>query len=168
MPYSADNVRATAATTFNESIWGGRGAVWASLFISFPLRFRFASVELLVVKRTSKLFFMSQVSTFRPHIYELFSNVYSLFVVLKRLLCKILVWRAGYTPADRLTSWVYSITLVQYLYMSCYISVNKPVLSYLLSRLLPHLPLFLGLFTILIFLKKLQLHPEIQPRLFRR
>jgi hypothetical protein len=33
---------------------------------------------------------------------------------------------------------VYSTTLVQYLYISCYLSDNKPVLSYLLSRLLPH------------------------------
>ncbi len=32
---------------------------------------------------------------------------------------------------------VYSITLVQYLYISCYLSDNKPVLSYLLSHLLP-------------------------------
>jgi hypothetical protein len=32
---------------------------------------------------------------------------------------------------------VYSTILVQYLYISCYLSDNKPVLSYLLSRLLP-------------------------------
>jgi hypothetical protein len=25
-----------------------------------------------------------------------------------------LLWRAGYTPGDRLTSWVYSTTCVQY------------------------------------------------------
>ncbi len=53
------------------------------------------------------------------------------------------LWRAAYTPADRLTRWVYSITLVQYLYISCYLSVNKPVLSYLLSRLLPQVNLYL-------------------------
>jgi hypothetical protein len=47
------------------------------------------------------------------------------------------LWIPGYTPTDRLTSWGYSITLVQYLYISCYLSVNKPVLSYLSSRLLP-------------------------------
>ncbi len=60
------------------------------------------------------------------------------------------LWRAGYAPADRQTSWgvlhphwpstqlgVYSTTLVQSLYISCYLSDNKPVLSYLLSRLLP-------------------------------
>ncbi len=46
-------------------------------------------------------------------------------------------WRAGYTPGDRLTSWVYSTTFVQYLYISCYLSDNKPVLLYLLLRLLP-------------------------------
>jgi hypothetical protein len=49
----------------------------------------------------------------------------------------ILLWRAGYIPGDRLTSWVYSTTCVQYLYTSCYISDNKPVLSYLLLCLLP-------------------------------
>ncbi len=43
----------------------------------------------------------------------------------------------AYTPTDRLTSWVFSTTFVQYLYISCYLSDNKPVLSYLLSRLLP-------------------------------
>ncbi len=49
------------------------------------------------------------------------------------------LWRrAGYTPGDRRTSWVYSSTCVQYLYISCYLSDNKPVLSYLLVRLLPH------------------------------
>jgi hypothetical protein len=39
--------------------------------------------------------------------------------------------RPGYTPGDHLTSWVYSITppVVQYLYISCYLSDNKPVLS---------------------------------------
>jgi hypothetical protein len=31
----------------------------------------------------------------------------------------------------------YSTTLVQYLYISCYVTVNKPVLLYLLLRLLP-------------------------------
>ncbi len=51
--------------------------------------------------------------------------------------CFISVWRAGYTPGDRLTSWVYSTTFLQYLYISCYLSDNKPVLSYLLLGLLP-------------------------------
>jgi hypothetical protein len=40
-----------------------------------------------------------------------------------------------YWPPNQLG--VYSTTLVQYLYISCYLSDNKPVLSYLLSRLLP-------------------------------
>jgi hypothetical protein len=40
-------------------------------------------------------------------------------------------------PGDRLTIWVYSTTFVQYLYISCYLSENKPVLSYLLMCLLP-------------------------------
>ncbi len=47
------------------------------------------------------------------------------------------VCRAGYIPGDRLTSWVYSTTCVQYLYISCYLLDNKPVLSYLLWYLLP-------------------------------
>jgi hypothetical protein len=34
---------------------------------------------------------------------------------------------------------MYSTTRVQYLYISCYLSVNKPVLSYLLLRLLPQI-----------------------------
>jgi hypothetical protein len=45
--------------------------------------------------------------------------------------------RAGYTPGDHLTSWMYFTTFVQYLYRSCYLSDNKPVLLYLLLRLLP-------------------------------
>ncbi len=47
------------------------------------------------------------------------------------------LWTSAYTPTDRLTSWVYSTTLVQYLSISCYLSDNKPVLSYLLLCLLP-------------------------------
>ncbi len=42
------------------------------------------------------------------------------------------------TPlVDGQTSWVYPINPVQYLYISCYVTANKPVLSYLLLRLLP-------------------------------
>jgi hypothetical protein len=43
----------------------------------------------------------------------------------------------GYTPGDCLTCWVYSTTFVQCLYLSCYLSESKPVLSYLLLHLLP-------------------------------
>ncbi len=45
----------------------------------------------------------------------------------------------GETCGDLATplSWVYCITLVQSLYISCYVSLNKQVLSYLLLRLLP-------------------------------
>ncbi len=46
------------------------------------------------------------------------------------------LWRAVYTRGDRQTSQVYSTTLVQYLYISCYLFRKKPVLSYLLLRLL--------------------------------
>jgi hypothetical protein len=48
------------------------------------------------------------------------------------------LWTPAYTPGDGQTSWVYSNNPVQYLYISCYVTVNKPVLSYLLLRLLPH------------------------------
>ncbi len=41
-----------------------------------------------------------------------------------------------YRPSTQLG--VYSTTIVQSLYISCYLSDNKPVLSYLSSRLLPH------------------------------
>ncbi len=53
-------------------------------------------------------------------------------------LCSCL-WTPAYTPADRLTSWgvLYHPCTVP-VYISCYLSDNKPVLSYLLSRLLPH------------------------------
>ncbi len=47
----------------------------------------------------------------------------------------------GHLPTPQLTVLpvgVYSITVVQYLYISCYLSDNKPVLSYLLLHLLPH------------------------------
>jgi hypothetical protein len=42
----------------------------------------------------------------------------------------------SYSSWDRRTSWVYSTTCVQYLYISCYLSDNKWVLPYLLLRLL--------------------------------
>ncbi len=43
------------------------------------------------------------------------------------------------TPlVDGQNSWVYSSTLVQSLYISCYVFSNKLVLSYLLLCLLPH------------------------------
>ncbi len=48
------------------------------------------------------------------------------------------MWRAGYIPGDRLTSWVCSTNCAQYLYISCYLSDIKPVVSYLSLCLLPH------------------------------
>jgi hypothetical protein len=47
------------------------------------------------------------------------------------------LWRAVDTPGDRQTSRVYCTTLIQYLYISCYLFSNKLVLWYLLLRLLP-------------------------------
>jgi hypothetical protein len=42
----------------------------------------------------------------------------------------------AYTPGDGQTSWVYSSNPLLHLYISCYVTVNKPLLSYLLLRLL--------------------------------
>jgi hypothetical protein len=47
------------------------------------------------------------------------------------------LWTPAYTPGDAQTSWVYSSNPVLHLYISCYVTVNKPVLSYLLLCLLP-------------------------------
>jgi hypothetical protein len=35
------------------------------------------------------------------------------------------VWRAGYIPGDRLTSWVYSTTCVQYLYIHMLLFIRQ-------------------------------------------
>ncbi len=48
------------------------------------------------------------------------------------------LWTPAYTPGDGQTSWMYSNNPVLHLYTSCYVTLNKPVLSYLLLRLLPH------------------------------
>ncbi len=45
------------------------------------------------------------------------------------------LWTPAYIPGDRPASWMYSTTCVQYLYISCYLSDNKSVLSYLLCFL---------------------------------
>jgi hypothetical protein len=42
-----------------------------------------------------------------------------------------ILWRLSTTLVDGQTSWVYCITLVQYLCISCYVFSNKLVLSYL-------------------------------------
>jgi hypothetical protein len=47
------------------------------------------------------------------------------------------LWAPAFTPGDGQTSWVYSSNPVLHLYISCYVTLNKPVLSYLLLRLLP-------------------------------
>ncbi len=52
------------------------------------------------------------------------------------------LWTPAYIPGDRPASWIYSTNCVQYLYISCYLSDNKPVLSYLLLRLLPQALLY--------------------------
>ncbi len=49
----------------------------------------------------------------------------------------VALWRAAYALGDSQTSLAYSSNPVQYLYISCYVTANKPVLSYLLLRLLP-------------------------------
>jgi hypothetical protein len=40
------------------------------------------------------------------------------------------LWTPAYTPGDGQPSWVYSTKPVLHLYISCYVTVNKPVLSY--------------------------------------
>jgi hypothetical protein len=47
------------------------------------------------------------------------------------------LWTPAYTPGNGQTSWVYSSNPVLHLYISCYLTVNQPVLSYLLLCLLP-------------------------------
>jgi hypothetical protein len=46
------------------------------------------------------------------------------------------LWRAAYAPGDGQTSLAYPSNPVQYLYINCYVTANKPVLSYLLLHLL--------------------------------
>ncbi len=53
-------------------------------------------------------------------------------------LLKKLLWRAAYAPGDGQTSPAYSSQPVQRMYINLLLSVNKPVLSYLLLCLLPH------------------------------
>jgi hypothetical protein len=48
-----------------------------------------------------------------------------------------ILWTPPYTPGDGQTSLMYSNNPVLHLYINCYVTVNKPVLSYLLLRLLP-------------------------------
>ncbi len=50
------------------------------------------------------------------------------------------LWTPAYTPGDGQTSWVYSNNPVLHLYISCYVTVNKPVLWYPSLRLLPQYP----------------------------
>ncbi len=47
------------------------------------------------------------------------------------------MWTPAYAPGDGQTSRVYSSNPVLHLYISWYVTVNKPVLSNLLLRLLP-------------------------------
>jgi hypothetical protein len=43
----------------------------------------------------------------------------------------VYLWRAAYAPGDGQTSQAYPVNPVQYLYISCYVTANKLVLSYL-------------------------------------
>jgi hypothetical protein len=47
------------------------------------------------------------------------------------------LWTPPFSPGDGQTNQVYSNNPVLHLYISCYVTVNKPVLSYLSLRLLP-------------------------------
>jgi hypothetical protein len=46
------------------------------------------------------------------------------------------LWTPAYTPGDNQMSWVYSTNPVLHLYIGCYVTLNKLVLSYLLLCLL--------------------------------
>jgi hypothetical protein len=59
-----------------------------------------------------------------------------------RTISNVALWTPAYTPGDGQTSWVYSSNPVLHLYISCYLTVNKPVLSCLLLCLLPQPILF--------------------------
>jgi hypothetical protein len=77
--------------------------------------------------------YISTLKRFTAFLIDRLGNIGFFFIYTQN---KIL-WRAIYTPSDRQTSRVYSTTLVQCLYISCYLSSNKPVLLYPLLRLLP-------------------------------
>jgi hypothetical protein len=52
------------------------------------------------------------------------------------------LWTPAYTPGEGQTSWVSSNNPVLHLYISCYVTVNKPVQSYLSLRLLPQVRIY--------------------------
>jgi hypothetical protein len=52
------------------------------------------------------------------------------------------LWTPAYSSGNGQTSWVYSSNPALHMYISCYVTVNKPVLSYLLLCLLPHICTF--------------------------
>jgi hypothetical protein len=62
-------------------------------------------------------------------------------LLLKTVLSRtrVALWTAASAPGDGQTSLAYSSQPVQYLYINRLLSINKPVLSYLLLHLLPHL-----------------------------
>jgi hypothetical protein len=63
------------------------------------------------------------------------------FTLVRKCTENKLLWTPSYPPGDGQTSWVYSTNPVLHLYLlyiSCYLTVNKPVLSDLLLCLLPH------------------------------
>ncbi len=61
------------------------------------------------------------------------------------------MWKASYAPGDGQTSRAYPFNPVQYLDVSCYVTANKQVLSYLLLRLLPQFEFYLILFFISLY-----------------
>ncbi len=71
--------------------------------------------------------------------FPTFSRIcsYCTYILLTCTIYIHILWTPAYTPGDGQTSRVYFNNSVLHLYVNFYVTVNKPVLSYLLLRLLP-------------------------------
>jgi hypothetical protein len=105
-------------------------------------------------KRIAGSIYLHELPLCKIHWHEIFSlwffirsthlatwfYLYYIFWNKTRIRRYIYLWRAGYTPGDCLTSWVYSTTCCTVpVYKLLFIRQNKPVLSYLSLCLLPQL-----------------------------
>jgi hypothetical protein len=86
------------------------------------------------IPRTAHIFLrnLTDSSLKRPHIVLRHSTLF-----LLKLTFSFRLWRAAYIPGWRSNQLGVPSNPVQYLYISCYVTANNLVLSYLLSRLLP-------------------------------
>ncbi len=80
---------------------------------------------------------LSKCNTYLQYIHLMNTSQYSIDFAITWILNTYMLWTPAYTPGDGQTSRVYSNNPVLHLYISCYVTVNKTVLSYLLLRLLP-------------------------------